>query len=56
MQPNFDAGEDFALLLEREAKKLEEKASALTAAFAASASTAQSADGSVTVKVEATAR
>ncbi len=53
MQPNFDAGEDFALLLEREAKKLEEKASALTAAFAASASTAQSADGSVTVKVEA---
>ncbi|WP_410657314.1 YbaB/EbfC family nucleoid-associated protein [Amycolatopsis sp. lyj-112] len=53
MQPNFEAGEDFALLLEREAGKLQEKASALTAAFTASASTARSSDGSVTVKVEA---
>lgn len=53
MQPNFEAGEDFALLLEREANKLQEKASALTAAFTASASTARSSDGSVTVKVEA---
>ncbi|MFJ8917263.1 YbaB/EbfC family nucleoid-associated protein [Amycolatopsis sp. NPDC102389] len=53
MQPNFDAGEDFALLLEREARKLEEKAQALTAAFTASASTVTSADGSVTVTVEA---
>lgn len=53
MQPNFDAGEDFALLLEREAKKLEEKAQALTAAFTASASTVSSPDGSVTVTVEA---
>ncbi|MFE6615799.1 YbaB/EbfC family nucleoid-associated protein [Amycolatopsis sp. NPDC057786] len=53
MQPNFDAGEDFALLLEREAKKLEEKAHALTAAFTASASTVRSPDGSVTVTVEA---
>ncbi|KZB83919.1 YbaB/EbfC family nucleoid-associated protein [Amycolatopsis regifaucium] len=53
MQPNFDAGEDFALLLEREAKKLEEKAKALTAAFTASAATVQSPDGSVKVTVEA---
>ncbi|MEU9686556.1 YbaB/EbfC family nucleoid-associated protein [Amycolatopsis japonica] len=53
MQPNFDAGEDFALLLEREARKLEEKAQALTAAFTASASTVTSPDGSVTVTVEA---
>jgi DNA-binding protein YbaB len=53
MQPNFEAGEDFALLLEREDRKLQEKASALTAAFTASAATARSADGSVTVKVEA---
>ncbi|ANN15509.1 hypothetical protein SD37_07450 [Amycolatopsis orientalis] len=53
MHPNFEAGEDFALLLEREARKLQEKAGALAAAFTASASTARSADGSVTVKVEA---
>ncbi|WP_410576748.1 YbaB/EbfC family nucleoid-associated protein [Amycolatopsis sp. lyj-108] len=53
MQPNFDAGEDFALLLEREARKLQEKAEALTAAFTSSASTVRSADGSVTVTVEA---
>lgn len=53
MQPNFDAGEDFALLLEREAKKLEEKAKALSEAFTASASTVQSPDGSVKVTVEA---
>ncbi|EMD29695.1 YbaB/EbfC family nucleoid-associated protein [Amycolatopsis azurea] len=53
MQPNFDAGEDFALLLEREAKKLEEKAKALSEAFTASASTVESPDGTVKVTVEA---
>ncbi|WP_181772590.1 YbaB/EbfC family nucleoid-associated protein [Amycolatopsis pittospori] len=53
MQPHLEAGEDFTLLLEREARKLQEKAEALTAAFTASAATARSADGSVTVKVEA---
>ncbi|WP_020665145.1 YbaB/EbfC family nucleoid-associated protein [Amycolatopsis benzoatilytica] len=53
MQPNFDAGEDFTLLLEREARKLQEKAAALTAAFSASGASAQSPDGSVTVKIEA---
>jgi DNA-binding protein YbaB len=53
MQPNLEPGEDFALLLEREARKLQEKGEALAAAFAASGSTVRSSDGSVTVKVEA---
>ncbi|SEO43571.1 YbaB/EbfC family nucleoid-associated protein [Amycolatopsis saalfeldensis] len=53
MQPNLQPGEDFALLLEREARKLQEKGEALAAAFAASGSTVRSSDGSVTVKVEA---
>jgi DNA-binding protein YbaB len=53
MQPNLQPGEDFALLLEREARNLQEKGEALAAAFAASGSTVRSSDGSVTVKVEA---
>ena len=53
MHPHLEPGEDFALLLEREARKLQEKGEALAAAFAASGSTVRSSDGSVTVKVEA---
>lgn len=53
MHPNLQPGEDFALLLEREARKLQERGEALAAAFAATGSTVRSPDGSVTVTVEA---
>jgi DNA-binding protein YbaB len=51
MQPNLEPGEDFQFLLDKQVREMQEKAAALTEAFADSAATVSSRDGSVTVTV-----
>ncbi|MEU6646048.1 YbaB/EbfC family nucleoid-associated protein [Saccharomonospora sp. NPDC046836] len=51
MQPNLRPGEDFQHFLDRQVQEMQQKASALSEAFAESAATVSSRDGSVTVTV-----
>lgn len=51
MHPNLRPGEDFQHFLDRQAQEMQAKAAALSEAFADSAATVSSRDGSVTVTV-----